>query len=336
MRKLLITAALLSTTALPSMAADMPLKAQPAAVPYTDWSSIYIGGAAGYAWGKEKLDHVPTTLGTLFGTSVASVFDGTPSIVQPNFDLRGFSSNRSLNGFIGGGFVGAQKQWGNIVFGLEASFDATGMKKSLNETTSVVDTGVIRFLPTTTFTVGPLSVTAGGSVTIPGQSIQSTGTITIPGQTITSTGTLQIDGQKIQSTGTITVPGQEIKSTGTVDIPGQLVSLCLDSKCANALKLPFGIGTVTAQVPPQTVNVTVTGNTAEATINVVVNGETQTVKVPVSVTGQTLEAKVPVTVNGATVDKTVQVTVTGQTGTQNITLTLPQEERRTATVTRNL
>src|SRR5215510_10057177 len=153
MRKLLITAALLSTTALPSMAADMPLKAQPAAVPYSDWSSIYIGGAAGYAWGKEKLDHTPTTLGNLFGTSVERVFDGTAAIVQPPVDLTGFSSNRSLNGFIGGGFVGAQKQFGNIVFGLEASFDGTGLKKSLNETTVNTET-VTRFLPTTTFTVG--------------------------------------------------------------------------------------------------------------------------------------------------------------------------------------
>src|SRR5262245_55905674 len=114
MRKLLITAALLSTASIPAMAADMPLKAPQAVAPYSDWSSIYIGGAAGYAWGKEKLDNTPTSLGNLFGTSTTRIFDGTAVIIQPDVDLHGFSSTRSLNGFIGGGFVGAQKQFGNI------------------------------------------------------------------------------------------------------------------------------------------------------------------------------------------------------------------------------
>jgi hypothetical protein len=115
-------------------------------------------------------------------------------LIQPDVKLNGFSGTRSLNGFIAGGFVGVQKQFGNIVFGLEASFDATGMKNLQSESTFATE-GTVRFLPTTTFTVGPLNVKAGGDVVIPGQNIQSTGTLTIPGQTITSTGEITIQGQ---------------------------------------------------------------------------------------------------------------------------------------------
>jgi hypothetical protein len=78
MRKLLISGVLLSTASIPAMAADMPVKAPQPVAPYSDWSSIYIGGAGGYAWGKEKIDHLPSSLGDLFGTSTTSSLVGRP------------------------------------------------------------------------------------------------------------------------------------------------------------------------------------------------------------------------------------------------------------------
>ena len=333
MRRLLICGILLSTAAIPAMAADLApvVKApqQPVA-PYSDWSSIYIGGAGGYAWGKEKLDSLPASLGDLFGTSTTTIFGGSAVLIQPDVNLRGFSGTRSLNGFVAGGFVGVQKQFGSVVFGLEASFDATGMKKSQSESTFATE-GTVKFNPTTTFTVGPLSVKAGGDVVIPGQSIQSSGTLKIPGQEITSNGILTIQGQDIKSTGSITIDGQKIDSTGTLTIPGQTVQACKLAKCSDAEIGPFSL-----KVPPQDVKVNVTGSTATVTVNVEVNGSTQTVTIPVQVKGQTMDATLPVVVNGQTQSQTVHVEVTGTTGTQDITLKLPAEQKVQANVSRTL
>jgi hypothetical protein len=56
------------------------------------------------------------------------------------------------NGFIGGGFAGVQKQWGNWVIGIEGSWDWTSMKKGISATTSDLE-DVVRIVPTTTVTI---------------------------------------------------------------------------------------------------------------------------------------------------------------------------------------
>src|SRR5437660_11478490 len=101
MRKLVL-GMLLASVAVPAFAADMPLKAAPAAVPYADWSGVYLGVAAGRAWGREKLSKDissfdnATASSQLFGTSAARFFSagnpafptsGTPVLIQPPFDL---------------------------------------------------------------------------------------------------------------------------------------------------------------------------------------------------------------------------------------------------------
>lgn len=336
--------ALLASTTLggAAFAADMAVKApRPAAVPYTDWSGIYTGVAAGYAWGREKLTNDVGVINNLFGTGVERAFNGTPLVFAPDFDTGVCvidSCNRlKMNGFIGGGFAGAQKQMGNWVIGIEGSWDWTSMKKSINVTTEELGAEVTRLLPTSTFQVGPLTVSAGGSLLIPGQNITSTGTLTIDAQTIKSNGTITINSQDIESTGKIIVGGQEIKSKGDLLIPGQLVNLCFNETCVpGKIDLPLDLGTISAEVPKQTVKVDVTGNTATATIDVVVNGKTEKLTIPVEVTGQTAKVTLPVTVEGKTVDKTVTVNVTGTTGTQNITIGLPREVLATANVTRSV
>ena len=232
---------LLATVAVPAFAADMPVKAAPPPPPPPDWSGVYSGIAAGGAWGRQNLNTPVTPLNNLFGTSADRIFNGSPVLIQPDFDM-GFcvidGCNRlKSNGFIGGGFAGVQKQWGNWVIGIEGSWDWTNMKKGISATSTDLE-DVIRIVPTTTFQVGPLPVTgtanvlpvtvsSTGVLTVPGQNITSTGSLTIPAQTIASTGSITIPGQDITSTGQITINGQTVNSTGSLTIPGQTVRGCV-------------------------------------------------------------------------------------------------------------
>src|SRR6267142_823625 len=139
MRKLLVTAALLSTVTLPAAATDMPAKAPwraPEAI-VSDWSGFYVGVGAGYGWGREKFDNPAASLGNLFDTSTADVFGGAPVLVQPGFTIPGdLSQPFKQRGFVAGGFFGAQKQFGNWVLGIEADIYATGMKMSFSGNSS--------------------------------------------------------------------------------------------------------------------------------------------------------------------------------------------------------
>ena len=97
---LLAAAALAGLTAAgqPAVAADigrMPTKA-PAALPAAveNWTGLYVGGNAGYSWGRTDLDY-----------SVA----GVPT----------FRTTLDPNSFIGGGQVGYNWQLGSIVLGIE-------------------------------------------------------------------------------------------------------------------------------------------------------------------------------------------------------------------------
>ncbi len=157
---------LLATVAVPAFAADMPVKAAPPPPPPPDWSGVYSGIAAGGAWGRQNLNTPVTPLNNLFGTSADRIFNGSPVLIQPDFDM-GFcvidGCNRlKSNGFIGGGFAGVQKQWGNWVIGIEGSWDWTSMKKGISATSTDLE-DVIRIVPTTTITV------PGQTITVPGQ-----------------------------------------------------------------------------------------------------------------------------------------------------------------------
>ncbi len=86
----------------PAFAADMAVKARPPALaPAYDWSGFYIGGDLGWQ-------------GSRIGLS--SPLPGDPLSYTPNHD-----------GFAGGGFVGIQKQFNQVVVGIEGSYlAATG------------------------------------------------------------------------------------------------------------------------------------------------------------------------------------------------------------------
>ncbi len=70
-----------------------------------DWSGFYIGGNGGYAWGHSKGIGAAASLAPNSG---------------PPYDF-------STDGGFGGGFAGAQKQWGQLVVGIEADWQGASL-----------------------------------------------------------------------------------------------------------------------------------------------------------------------------------------------------------------
>jgi outer membrane immunogenic protein len=89
-----------SAVGLSSASADGYSRPRAAYAPpaYTSWSGFYIGGHVGAAWSDADWDNVSTT--------------GEPV-------------SNSSSGFIGGGQIGYNQQYGNIVLGVEASLSGT-------------------------------------------------------------------------------------------------------------------------------------------------------------------------------------------------------------------
>lgn len=116
--------AALVVLASPAIAADLPVaptQVPGGYVPYKNynWSSVYIGGNAGYG----------------FATGSADVF--------------GFSlGSEDLNGFVGGGQIGANYQVGAFVFGIEGDFSGSNQSKSftgfINEKDEIQWFGTVR------------------------------------------------------------------------------------------------------------------------------------------------------------------------------------------------
>jgi outer membrane immunogenic protein len=101
-----IAAALVALTGAHAQAADMPLKAlAPAPVSGWNWTGFYAGGDVGYAWG--------TSAGT--DLNAARVAGTGPAY------------SFAANGALGGAFLGAQMQWQQIVFGVEADYQAANL-----------------------------------------------------------------------------------------------------------------------------------------------------------------------------------------------------------------
>jgi outer membrane immunogenic protein len=99
-RVLLATAAFaaLAAAGQPAAAADigrLPARAPVGApVAVENWTGLYIGGNAGYSWGRTDLDYTRDALPTM-------------------------STTLDPNSFIGGGQIGYNWQFGSLVFGLE-------------------------------------------------------------------------------------------------------------------------------------------------------------------------------------------------------------------------
>lgn len=130
MKRILIgsaaVASLLAATG--AFAADLPArvytKAPVMAVVY-DWTGFYVGGNAGYSWGRAGTD------GTLAGTQSVSEFRTAGPSLLPGFPVvttlatLPLSGRANVNGFVGGGQAGYNWQRENWLFGLEADIQGS-------------------------------------------------------------------------------------------------------------------------------------------------------------------------------------------------------------------
>jgi opacity protein-like surface antigen len=131
----------------------MPLKARPAAALPKNWSGFYLGGHAGYGWGRDPINDA------VFGSKAVD------SPLATGIDSRGF---------VGGFQAGANWQWGAWVSGLEIDLSATGIKGS---TTNVSADGTV-------------SVTASDSFKLLGSSRARLGYVVWPSVLLYGTGGL--------------------------------------------------------------------------------------------------------------------------------------------------
>jgi outer membrane immunogenic protein len=91
----------------------------PAPPPVQDWSGIYVGLEAGYGWGNQNF----SSFDPFFASK--ELFE-----ICPPCGADAAISGHSQSGWLAGGHVGAQKQWGSWVLGIEADFDAADIKGS--------------------------------------------------------------------------------------------------------------------------------------------------------------------------------------------------------------
>lgn len=99
----------------PARAADLslPYKAPPLLAPAFSWTGFYVGGEVGYGWGKDHLTEYETASGA----------------------YTNFEKQYNVNGVVGGIYGGGNYQVGNLVVGLEADIEGSGLKGGWIDTT---------------------------------------------------------------------------------------------------------------------------------------------------------------------------------------------------------
>jgi outer membrane immunogenic protein len=113
-RKFLVSAAALAAAA-PSLAADLaPPPVLPPAVPLFTWTGLYLGLQIGYGWGTDTLTVSPF----------------------------GFGTNFTPNGVVGGGHIGYNLQFNQIVAGLEGDVEGTDVSRSFSSGGVRYDTSI--------------------------------------------------------------------------------------------------------------------------------------------------------------------------------------------------
>ena len=167
MKKLLLgsaaLAALMTTDC--ATAADLWVKAMPppAPVQYSDWTGVYVGIEGGYGWGNNSFGY-----GGQSSTRDAQDFNTFTTAPVPYCDPTYFTRVYNLplvipglgsiatRGFLFGGFLGAQRQTGSWVLGLEADFDGADITGSGSNTlVTKASTTAQVFTSTTTSFAGP-------------------------------------------------------------------------------------------------------------------------------------------------------------------------------------
>ncbi|MEH2513786.1 outer membrane immunogenic protein [Nitrobacteraceae bacterium AZCC 1564] len=104
--------ALMAST--PAFSADIAPLTKAAPMPVQSWTGAYVGGIAGYGWGES-----------------ASTISPIDTVLVPFFQSQGAiptSLHHRFKGFVGGGEVGTNWQFGRWVTGLEADFSYSGLR----------------------------------------------------------------------------------------------------------------------------------------------------------------------------------------------------------------
>jgi outer membrane immunogenic protein len=99
-------------------------------IPVQDWSGIYVGLEGGYGWGKQDTNAVLP--GGCYGEPDLCFLTGemVEYIEQPLFYPDLAIPSPKQDGWLFGGFFGAQKQWGSAVLGIEGDIDGANIKGS--------------------------------------------------------------------------------------------------------------------------------------------------------------------------------------------------------------
>jgi len=218
MRKLITfaTAAALSGATGGAYAADLPVKAPlaPMVAPFS-WGGFYIGGNAGGSWRSFNYDPQTTQLNDPFAFTLAPgsfiFFQQVSGVLVPGsggFPGRGIvivpGTTRDLGsldgrarGFVGGGQIGYNMQWGRFVVGLEGDAQATSGKASA----------------TVAFMLPPTALTAASPVTV---------TRTFEADWMASlrlrAGYTPVDRVLLYATGGLALAGGKVTSTDTYSI----------------------------------------------------------------------------------------------------------------------
>ena len=142
MKSLILGVFLGSLAFSPGLAADMPVKSRPFAPALYDWGGVYAGANIGVAWDHLRAVDQTQPSGGFFTDLVPAGTEG--------FDL-----NKA--GVAGGLQLGAQKQFGHFVLGLEASYSLADLKKTITSPyfpASDTETGKVQHLVTGVARVG--------------------------------------------------------------------------------------------------------------------------------------------------------------------------------------
>jgi outer membrane immunogenic protein len=169
MKKLLLSAAVLAISAGAALAADLPSRKGPPVLPPPPppppmWTGFYAGLNAGYGFGTnsntqsistaylpydgkyKSITTEPDPVPLALISSSSSPYYSASSTLGAGLALSGVGNNSNQNGFIGGGQVGYNYQWGpSFVIGIEADIQGTGIRGTsrtvgLGSDTAVVDT----------------------------------------------------------------------------------------------------------------------------------------------------------------------------------------------------
>jgi outer membrane immunogenic protein len=132
MKKLLVATSFAILGSVSAHAADLAAgphytKATPYVDPTFNWNGFYVGANAGYTWSaRDTTDLFPNDSGPggAFGAFAAGQIP------------RAIGLNRA--GFIGGGQMGYNWQYTNLLVGLEADIQGTGVSKTASVTTNIV------------------------------------------------------------------------------------------------------------------------------------------------------------------------------------------------------